>query len=258
MGFICLRSYHIRPDVRHFTLSLYRPHGHQKLTMVGLWKLQIKSYFVIAPLKEVVSGLSDFSCKSASNTQTVWYFPDRKKTLEYSFESFSSRERIGNIIWYEIIDFNCKGRKQILHAWKMFLWRANQMHQLNFDNRFPIESKCFLLIALERVTQRFSASGCQRQNRLLSNSTFDVRHHYLSKSSEFRQTSHCLTAHGKIINSVQPLNNLIISTSPISLTLASSQWNVYLTFECFETSRPIYLWKVGYIWLYPTLASDFY
>ena len=74
----------------------------------------------------------------------------------------------------------------------------------------------------------------------LSNSTFDVRHHYWSKSSEFRQTSHCLTAHGKIINSVQPLNNLIISTSPISLTLASSQWNVYLTFECFETSRPIY------------------
>ena len=134
--------------------------------MVSLWKLQIKSYFVIAPLKEVVSGLSDFSCKSASNTQTVWYFPDRKKTLEYSFESFSSRERIGNIIWYEIIDFNCKGRKQILHAWKMFLWRANQMHQLNFDNRFPIESKCFLLIALERVTQRFSASGCQRQNWL--------------------------------------------------------------------------------------------
>ena len=105
-----------------------------------------------------------------------------KKTFEYSFESFSSRERIGNIIWYEIIDFNCKGRKQILHAWKMFLWRANQMHQLNFDNRFPIESKCFLLIALERAIQRFSASGCQRQNRLLSNSTFDVRHHYLSKS----------------------------------------------------------------------------
>ena len=83
----------------------------------------------------------------------------------------------------------------------------------------------------------------------LSNSTFDVRHHYWSKSSEFRQTSHCLTAHGKIINSVQPLNNLIISTSSISLTLASSQWNVYLTFECFETSGPIYLWKVGYIWL---------
>ena len=117
-----------------------------------------------------------------------------KKTFEYSFESFSSRERIGNIIWYEIIYYNCKGGKQILHAWKIFLWRANQMHQLNFDNRFPIESKCFLLIALERVTQRFSASGCQRQNRLLWNSTFDVRHHYLSKSSEFGQTSHCLTA----------------------------------------------------------------
>ena len=83
----------------------------------------------------------------------------------------------------------------------------------------------------------------------LSNSTFDVRHHYLSKSSEFGQTSHCLTAHSNIINSVQPLNNLIISTSSISLTLASSQWNVYLTFECFETSGPIYLWKVGYIWL---------
>ena len=29
---------------------------------------------------------------------------------------------------------------------------------------------------------RFSASGCQRQDQLLSNSTFDVRHHYLSKS----------------------------------------------------------------------------
>ena len=37
-----------------------------------------------------------------------------KKTFEYSFESFSSRERIGNIIWYEIIDYNCKGGKQIL------------------------------------------------------------------------------------------------------------------------------------------------
>ena len=100
------------------------------------------------------------------HSDSVIFSWQEKKTFEYSFKSFSSRGRIGNVIWYEIIDFECKGRKQILHAWKMFLWRANQMHQLNFDNRFPIESKCFLLNALERVTQRFSASGCQRQNRL--------------------------------------------------------------------------------------------
>ena len=143
--------------------------------------------------------------------------------FEYSFESFSSRERIGNIICYEIIDFNCKGRKQILHAWKMFLWRANQMHQLNFDNRFPIESKCFLLIALERVTQRFSASGCQRQNRLFIK--FNIWCAPPLFEQKFRIWPNLALPHsaGNIINSVQPLNNLIISTSSISLTLTWGQ-----------------------------------
>ena len=107
-----------------------------------------------------------------------------KKTFEYSFESFSSRERIGNIIWYEIIDYNCKGGKQILQIMPERCFCEGPIKCINWTSTtdFQLNQNVSSWSPRKRVTQRFSASECQRQNRLLSNSTFDVRHHYLSKS----------------------------------------------------------------------------
>ena len=53
--------------------------------------------------------------------------------------------------------------------------------------------------------------------------------------SEFDQTLNCLSAHGNIVKSVKPLNNLIISISSTLLILpnAPSQLNVFLTFGGF-------------------------